>query len=135
MLGGNSAQAVLKIQGPEGTGSLYSAGTEFKGNTSQHWRCIKISLPSSNRSDLNRYDLNSRRFKSLRVFGAPKGGCFDQGVVLGIISLIFHGSSKYWKLWSLKGVVFKSSSRGFRSRGFQWEKRTAPFLNNPFPAL
>ena len=41
----NSAPAVYKNQGPQGTEFLYTAGAE--GSTSQHWRCIKISLPHS----------------------------------------------------------------------------------------
>ena len=89
----------------------------------------------------------SRNRRHYERIGAPKRGCFDQGVVLkktesrGFRAFHgFRGSSKYWNFYGIeKGVIFKCSScpsRGFRgSRGFEGEKRTTPFLNNPLPAL
>ena len=73
------------------------------------------------------------------LFRAPKGGCFDQGVVRKNFILWF-----LWFSWFLEILEFIGVKRGLfskfhlvGSRGFVCEKRTTGslFLNNPLPAL
>ena len=61
------------------------------------------------------------------LFGAPKGGCFDQGWFSKCHLVVFVVPPNAGIYSIKKGVVFKCSSRGFRSsRGFECEK-----MNNP----
>ena len=74
----------------------------------------------------------------LHLIGAPKGGCFDQGL---FSKMVFMVSVVSWFLEILEFIVLNGLCfqnfilwvHGFR--GWSVKKRATPFLNNPLPAL